>query len=98
RNIADQYFADEQINSLNRTLFSFAAYNAGPTRISRIRQQAKDAGLDPNVWFGNVEQLVAKKVSSEPVTYVRNIYKYYVAYKLAQNNIAIREKAKDSAA
>jgi len=39
-------------------------------------------GLDPNVWFGNVEIAAARVVGNETVRYVRNIYKYYIAYKL----------------
>jgi membrane-bound lytic murein transglycosylase MltF len=85
RHIVDHYFSDPEIDELNRHLFSFAAYNAGPTRISRLRREAAARGLDPNVWFGNVERVVAEKVSREPVTYVRNIFKYYVTYKLMQD-------------
>jgi len=83
RNIADTYFNDPAIDPLNKTLFVFASYNAGPNRIVRLRQQAKADGLDPNKWFGNVELEVAKNVGQETVNYVGNIYKYYVAYKLA---------------
>jgi membrane-bound lytic murein transglycosylase MltF len=82
RNIADTYFNDPGINPLNKTLFTFAAYNAGPNRIVRLRKKAQADGLDPNKWFGNVELEVAKDVGQETVTYVSNIYKYYVAYKL----------------
>jgi len=82
RNIEDQYFNDPAIDPLNKTLMVFASYNAGPNRIARLRQKAKDEGLDPNKWFGNVELIVAKEVGQETVTYVSNIYKYYVAYKL----------------
>jgi membrane-bound lytic murein transglycosylase MltF len=82
RNIADTYFNDPGIDQLNKTLFTFASYNAGPNRIVRLRQKAKDDGLDPNKWFGNVELEVAKDVGQETVNYVSNIYKYYVAYKL----------------
>ena len=82
RHLADHYFNDVEINELNRHLFSFAAYNAGPTRISRLRREAASRGLNPNVWFGEVEQVVAEHVGMEPVTYVRNIFKYYVTYKL----------------
>ncbi len=63
-------------------LFSFAGYNAGPNRINKLRAEAKAAGYDPNVWFDNVEVIVAQKVGREPVTYVSNIAKYYIAYKL----------------
>ena len=82
RNITDTYFNDPGINPLNKTLFTFASYNAGPNRIVRLRKKAQDDGLDPNKWFGNVELEVAKDVGEETVTYVGNIYKYYVAYKL----------------
>jgi membrane-bound lytic murein transglycosylase MltF len=82
RNIADTYFNDPGIDPLNKTLFTFASYNAGPNRIVRLRKKAQEDGLDPNKWFGNVELEVAKDVGQETVTYVSNIYKYYVAYKL----------------
>ena len=82
RNITDTYFNDPGINPLNKTLFTFASYNAGPNRIVHLRKKAQDDGLDPNQWFGNVELEVAKDVGEETVTYVGNIYKYYVAYKL----------------
>jgi membrane-bound lytic murein transglycosylase MltF len=82
RNIADTYFKDPKLDSLNKTLMVFASYNAGPTRIARLRKKAEDEGLDPNQWFGNVELVVAKEVGQETVQYVSNIYKYYVAYKL----------------
>jgi len=82
RNIADTYFKDPHLDSLNRTLMTFASYNAGPSRIARLRRQAASEGLDPNVWFGNVELVAAKEIGQETVQYVSNIYKYYVAYKL----------------
>jgi len=82
-NILANYFDDPAIDEVNRTLFTFASYNAGPSRIVRLRKRAGEEGLDPNKWFGNVELEVAKEVGEETVTYVDNIYKYYVAYKLA---------------
>ena len=82
RNISDTYFSDPDIDALNRTLFTFASYNAGPNRIVRLRQKAQDDGLDPNRWFGNVELEAAKEIGEVTVVYVSNIYKYYVAYKL----------------
>jgi membrane-bound lytic murein transglycosylase MltF len=82
RDIADTYFKDPQLDPLNRTLMVFASYNAGPTRIARLRNKAATEGLNPNQWFGNVELVVARDVGQETVQYVRNIYKYYVAYKL----------------
>jgi len=82
RNIADTYFKDPKLDTLNKTLMVFASYNAGPTRIARLRKKAASEGLDPNQWFGNVELVVANGVGQETVQYVSNIYKYYVAYKL----------------
>ena len=49
-------------------------------------------GLDPNVWFGNVELVAAKNIGQETVTYVSNIYKYYVAYTLASEQRDPRAK------
>lgn len=82
RHIVDRYFDDEEIDELNRILFAFASYNGGPTRIARLRRKAADEGLDPNRWFKNVELVVAREVGREPVQYVSNVYKYYIAYKL----------------
>ncbi len=80
--IADQYFSDPKIDPMNRLLLTFAAYNCGPNRIAELRKKAPSQGLDPNVWFGNVELLVSQSVGQVTVQYVSNIYKYYVAYKL----------------
>jgi len=93
RNIDDKYFNDPEINELNKTLFVFASYNAGQNRIVRLRKEAADMGLDPNVWFGNVELVAAKDIGQETVTYVANIYKYYIAYKLALAQRDARQKA-----
>jgi len=82
-NIAAMYFNDPGIDPMNKTLLAFASYNAGPNRIAHLRDQARQDGLNPDKWFGNVELEAAKTVGQETVTYVSNIYKYYVAYKLA---------------
>jgi membrane-bound lytic murein transglycosylase MltF len=94
RVIADTYFKDDNLDSLNKTLLTFASYNAGPTRIARLREKAAHDGLNPNVWFGNVELEVAKDVGQETVRYVSNIYKYYVAYKLVLQQEQERGKAR----
>ena len=83
-NIERNYFNDPSIDRVDKTLFTFAAYNAGPHRIERLRMKARDDGLDPKTWFGNVELETAEDIGEETVTFVSNIYKYYVAYKLAQ--------------
>ena len=93
RHIEDQYFNDPALDPVDKTLMVFASYNAGPNRIARLRKQAADQGLDPNKWFGNVELMVAKDVGQETVTYVSNIYKYYVAYKLAVQQKQARQNA-----
>jgi membrane-bound lytic murein transglycosylase MltF len=94
RFMIDQYFKDEPMDQLNRGLFAFAAYNAGPARIRQLRIEAGKRGLDPNVWFGNVEQIASERIGRETVTYVSNIYKYYVAYKLISEDVARREATK----
>jgi len=81
RFLRDRYFNEAGISALDQTLFSFAAYNAGPGNVRKARRRAEKLGLDPNVWLDNVEIAADMVISREPVTYVRNIYKYYVAYK-----------------
>ncbi|MFT5702203.1 MAG: membrane-bound lytic murein transglycosylase MltF [Desulforhopalus sp.] len=81
--MADRYFPPEgDLDVLNRAFFTFASYNAGPNRIAKLRKEAKTMGLDPNIWFDNVEVVVAKRIGRETVQYVSNIMKYYVAYKM----------------
>ncbi len=82
RFLRDRYFSGPEMNELNQTLFSFAAYNAGPARVRTLRGKAEAAGLDPNVWFKNVELIAAREIGRETVEYVSNIYKYYTAYSL----------------
>jgi membrane-bound lytic murein transglycosylase MltF len=89
-----RYFKDAKFDEANRALFAFAAYNAGPGRIAQMRSEAAKRGLNPDVWFNNVELVTAEKVGIETTTYVRNIYKYYVAYKLTEAMHQEREKAK----
>ena len=98
RNIEDQYFNDPALNPVDKTLMVFASYNAGPNRITRLRKEAAANGLDPNKWFGNVELMVAKDVGQETVNYVSNIYKYYVAYKLALGDKQAQQKAEQAKA
>lgn len=83
RHILDTYFNDPEMDNINRHLFALAAYNAGPNRVQALQAKAKARGLDPNVWFGNVEQLVANEVGQGPINYVGTIYKYYVAYRFS---------------
>jgi len=94
RFIRGRYFDDPAVDSLNQTLLAFAAYNAGPAKVAKLRKEAKEMGLDPNVWFNNVEIVAARRIGRETVQYVSNIYKYYVAYKLVIEQHEAREKAK----
>ncbi len=90
-----RYFKDAQFRDADRSLFAFAAYNAGPGRIASMRKEAAKRGLDPDKWFNNVELVTAEKVGIETTTYVRNIYKYYVAYKLTSEIRAAALKARE---
>jgi len=94
-NITNTYFNDPGISQVDKTLFTFAAYNAGPNRILRIRNEAQRQGLNPNLWFGNVELIAAKDIGQETVQYVSNIFKYYVAYKMALEQIQTSQRAKE---
>ena len=93
RLMVDTYLDDPAINDTNRTLMAFAAYNAGPGNLARFRNWAKKSGLDPNVWFYNVEEGAARIVGQETVTYVGNIYKYYIAYRLLAEHQAEKQDA-----
>jgi len=84
RFLIDQYYKDDPMDNLNKHLFAFAAYNAGPTRIDFLRAEAARRGMNRDVWFNSVERVAAEKIGGETVTYVRNIYKYYIAYQLVQ--------------
>jgi membrane-bound lytic murein transglycosylase MltF len=98
RQLLDRYFPDAHFDETNRTLFAFAAYNAGPGRIARLRKEAEKEGLDPDKWFNNVELIAAKRVGQETVGYVRNIYKYYAAYKLQLETLEQRRAAREQTA
>lgn len=97
RYLIKTYINDPGIDDRNRTLFAFAAYNAGPGNLKRFRDRAKQMGLDPNLWFGNVENAAAAIIGRETVQYVGNIYKYYVAYSLATQQIVLRDGARRTA-
>jgi membrane-bound lytic murein transglycosylase MltF len=88
-----KYFPDAHFSEANRPLFAFASYNAGPGNIARMRREAEKRGLDPDKWFNNVELVVAEKIGVETTTYVRNIYKYYVSYKLTMQAAQSRREA-----
>jgi membrane-bound lytic murein transglycosylase MltF len=92
-----RYFSDPEIDKLNQTFLALAAYNAGPRRMINLRNKAKKLGYDPNVWFDNVELVAARDIGPEPVQYVANIYKYYLAYRYSIEQMARREAARKRA-
>jgi len=96
RFMMDQFYANEPMDKLNKGLFTFASYNAGPGRLAQLRGLAAKRGLDPNIWFNNVEVIASEKIGRETVQYVSNIYKYYLAYQMIEEERAKREKAKES--
>jgi membrane-bound lytic murein transglycosylase MltF len=98
RFMIDQFYKDEPMTPLNKGLFAFASYNAGPARVAQLRREAAKRGLDPNRWFNNVELVAADRIGSETVNYVSNIYKYYTAYKLLVAQDEERRKAREMVA
>jgi membrane-bound lytic murein transglycosylase MltF len=97
RFLVDRYYAREPMDDLNKVLFAFAAYNAGPSRVRQLRREAAENNLDPNIWFNNVERIAAARIGRETVTYVSNIYKYYVTYLLIQGEYIQRRELKKKA-
>lgn len=94
RFVIDNFFDDPAVDPVNRMLFAFASYNAGPGRVRGMRRTAAERGLDPNLWFDNVEHIAAEKIGRETVQYVANIYKYYTAYRLVQSEALRKVDAK----
>jgi membrane-bound lytic murein transglycosylase MltF len=101
RHLMDEYLGNEPMDDLNKGLFTLASYNAGPSRVRQLRNEAARRDLDPNVWFGNVEQIASERIGGETVSYVSNIYKYYLAYRLVseeeQRRAAERDRLKRAA-
>jgi membrane-bound lytic murein transglycosylase MltF len=95
--LMSRYFPDAKFSAGNRPLFAFASYNAGPGNIAKMRKRAVERGLDPDKWFNHVEVVTAERIGLETTTYVRNIYKYYTAYKLTLRAQEERRKAREEA-
>jgi len=91
RHLIDDYIRSEDVDEMNQWLLALASYNAGATRIRTIRRQTEASGLDPNLWFDNVELAVAESIGSETVVYVRNVMKYYLAYRLTFEKEQLRQ-------
>ncbi len=85
---------DEDLTLENKLWFSLASYNAGIGHLYDAQRLAEELGLDPNVWFDNVEKAMLKLSEpryfkkarygyvrgAEPVHYVQNISNIYKAY------------------
>jgi membrane-bound lytic murein transglycosylase MltF len=92
RFLHDRYFKNEPMDALNKMLFAFASYNAGPGKVIQLRQEAQQSGFNPNIWFRNVEIISARRIGAETVQYVSNIYKYYIAYRIIVNEFRLKKK------
>ncbi len=88
RFLEDRYFNDPKMSRVNQQFFAIASYNAGPAKVAKLRAEAEKMGLDPNVWFRNVEVVAAKRIGRETVQYVSNIFKYYIAYTLLSDKMS----------
>ena len=88
--LRETYFNDPVISPSDKVDFALAAYDAGPARITALRQDAVKQGIDPNRWFFNVERVALKVMGRETVRYVANIEKYFIAYKSAER--VLKEK------
>ena len=97
RLVRDKYVNDPALKDPDMTLMTFAAYNAGPGNFWRIRKAAVASGLDPHVWFNNVETEAAKVIGRETVQYVANIFKYYISFKLAEERLEAKKESQPAA-
>src|SRR3954464_4073333 len=97
RFVTDSFFPEARMDPFNRTMFAFASYNAGPARIAGLRRQAAGRGMDPDQWFGQVEQGAAEGIGGATVQYVGNILKYHVVYRRIADLHARKEKALEAA-
>lgn len=79
--LRDTYFDESNLPAVVKLDFTLAAYNAGPGNVKKWRSLARSRGLDPDRWRGSVERISLEMVGEETYRYVRNINKYYVAYK-----------------
>ena len=96
RFMMDEFYRNEPMDEINKGLMTLASYNAGPGRIRQLRRETAQRGLDPHKWFGNVERVVSERIGRETVTYVSNIYKYYIAYRLLTDRNAVRQRARQA--
>ena len=94
RFMIDTYFNNEKIIKSEKLLFALAAYNCGPNRVRKYQRIAKEKGLNPYVWFENVEKIAMENNALETVQYVRNISSLYISYQNAYNLQLKKDKAR----
>lgn len=94
RYMLDAYFNEPELSESEKVLLALAAYNCGPNRITKYREEARSQGLNPNIWFGNVEAIALSHGAKETVNYVKNISELYVSYQEAYK-IAVPNQVQD---
>lgn len=78
--IRRKFFSSPKLNERERLAFTLAAYNMGPQRVQKLRDEAKRRGLNPNQWFFQVERIAMETVGMGVVSYVNSVNKYFLAY------------------
>ncbi|SFR53055.1 transporter substrate-binding domain-containing protein [Thiomicrospira sp. ALE5] len=68
------YTAEESLN------FALAAYNAGQTRVRQLQREAEREGLNPYIWFYNVEQIARRRIGHETVNYVLSVQRHKTTF------------------
>ena len=84
--LRDRYFAKKLYTVHEQINFALAAYNVGPAKLKSMQQEAKKLGINPYIWFSHMEQVALRYIGREPVRYVANIHKYYLAYDKIEEN------------
>ena len=64
----------------------FRDATASVQRLKKLRAKA----TEPNIWHENVEWVVWRSVGLETVQYVRNVHRYYIAFKDMAEANAVR--------
>lgn len=92
RHLIGTYLNEPDLDQTNRLLLGLAAYNAGPGNLRKMRKKTSQMNLNPNLWFNHVEYGAAHVIGRETVQYVSNVYKYYLAYRLVEEDRRITQE------
>lgn len=79
--LAANFFGEPSLTPAEQHAFCLAAYNAGAGNVRAWRAAAREHGLDPNRWFGNVERIARARGVRETVTYVARITQFAVEFR-----------------